>query len=243
MQCSEFEGILSEALGRKAKPADYGRFSGPRRQVSGVRSAVGRGRCRPALAQVSRRGRASSASGRKHSGGHDRCRHLSPGNDPKWRHSNLVVGTLSRLGRNRDRACICGRAAASIRHVVRHGFFLAFNFAQTLPGVNESDVRHVDLRPTAIKRNYFETSGRVVKYYENIRFVYEIESRVRDFKRATVPEEPAPEEKSKSRKDNTSEQPEKRQDRNYSQGENQPVLASAPADSPVVTGTTDRRLS
>ena len=55
-----------------------------------------------------------------------------------------------------------------------------------------SDVRHVDLRPSAIKRTYYETTGRVVKYYENIRFVYEIESRVREFKRVTAPAAPTP---------------------------------------------------
>jgi hypothetical protein len=121
--------------------------------------------------------------------------------------------------------------------------FFSLSISLSLAGVRLSDLRHVDLRPSAIKRSYFETSGRVVKYYENIRFVYEIESRVRDFKRATTPTEPPPEEKNKNRKDNTSEQPEKRQDRNYSQGEDQPVLAAASTHSPVVTGTTDRRFS
>ena len=56
-----------------------------------------------------------------------------------------------------------------------------------------SDLRHVDLRPSAIRRNYYETSGRVVKYYENIRFVYEIQARVRQFKEATAPAQSAPE--------------------------------------------------
>ncbi|MFI5072721.1 MAG: hypothetical protein ACHP8A_17715, partial [Terriglobales bacterium] len=62
-------------------------------------------------------------------------------------------------------------------------------------------------------------------------------------KQATVPAEPTPEPKTKPRKDNTSQQPEKRQDRNYSQEDNQPVLALIPTDPPVVTGNTDRRLS
>jgi Sec-independent protein translocase protein TatA len=85
-----------------------------------------------------------------------------------------------------------------------------------------------------------------VKYYENIRFVYEIESRVREFKRVTAPPEPSPKEQKqeKEKKDNnTSGQPEPRQERNYSQGENQPVLASIPNDPPVVTVTAYRRLS
>ena len=122
--------------------------------------------------------------------------------------------------------------------------FFSLSISLSLAGVKVSDVRHVDLRPSAIKRTYYETTGRVVKYYENIRFVYEIESRVREFKRVTAPPEPSPKEQNKEKKDNnTSGQPEPRQERNYSQGENQPVLASLPNDPPVVTVTTYRRLS
>jgi hypothetical protein len=121
--------------------------------------------------------------------------------------------------------------------------FFSLSVSMSLAGVKVGELRHVDLRPSAIKRSYFETSGRVVKYYENIRFVYEIESRVRDFKRATAPAEAAPDEKTKHPKDNTSEQPEKRQDRNYSQEDNAPVLAAIPATPPVANGNTHRRLS
>ena len=122
--------------------------------------------------------------------------------------------------------------------------FFSLSISLSLAGVKVNDVRHVDLRPSAIKRTYYETTGRVVKYYENIRFVYEIESRVREFKRVTAPAEPAPKEENKEKKNNnTSGQPEPGQERNYSQGENQPVLASLPNDPPVVTVTAYRRLS
>jgi hypothetical protein len=121
--------------------------------------------------------------------------------------------------------------------------FFSLSISLSLAGVRVSDVRHVDLRPSALKRTYYETTGRVVKYYENIRFVYEIESRVREFKRVTAPPAPPPQEQNKEKKDNnTSGQPE-RQERNYSQGENQPVLASLPKIPPVGTVTTYRRLS
>ena len=122
--------------------------------------------------------------------------------------------------------------------------FFSLSISLSLAGVKVSDVRHLDLRPTAIKRTYYETSGRVVKYYENIRFVYEIESRVREFKRATTPAETSPKEQNKDPKNNnTSGQPETNQERNYSQEDNQPVLASIPNDPPVVTVTTYRRNS
>ncbi len=130
------------------------------------------------------------------------------------------------------------------RFVMSFGMaFFSLSVALSVAGVKVNDLAHVDLRPSAIRRSYYETSGRVQKYYENIRFVYEIESRVREFKRATTPAEPAPqEENNKQRKnDNTSGQPDQNQERNYSQGESQPVLAAAPDDPPVVMGTTHRR--
>lgn len=130
------------------------------------------------------------------------------------------------------------------RFVMSFGMaFFSLSVALSLTGVKVKDLQHADLRPSAIKRSYYETSGRVVKYYENIRFVYEIESRVQQFKRATTPEEPAREERNKERKNNnTSGQPDQKQERNYSKGDSQLVVASLLNDPPVVTVTTYRRL-
>ena len=128
------------------------------------------------------------------------------------------------------------------RFVMSFGMaFFSLSMVLNLAGVKVKDVRQADLRPSAIKRTYFETSGKVVKYYENIRFVYEIESRVREFKRATTPAEPVHEEKEQDHKNNTSDRPEQKEERNYSQGDSQPVLASLPDDPPVVTLATLRR--
>ena len=122
--------------------------------------------------------------------------------------------------------------------------FFALSVSLSLAGVKVSDVRRADLRPSAIRRSYYETSGRVVKYYENIRFVYEIESRLREFKRATTPAEPAPERRENhQRNDDTSEQPDEKQQRNYSQGANDIMLASLPDNPPVVNLATLRRIA
>ena len=63
-----------------------------------------------------------------------------------------------------------------------------------LIGVRLSDLRHLDLRPSAIRENatikYTEASNRVIQYYYSIRLVYEVESRLQELKRATAPEEP-----------------------------------------------------
>jgi hypothetical protein len=120
--------------------------------------------------------------------------------------------------------------------------FFSVTMALNVAGVKFSDLRHIDLRPSAISRGYHMTQGKVVKYYENIRFVYQIESKVREIKRATTPAQPAPSRDQRRRdNNNTSGQPEQRQERNYSQGENTPVLAFAPDALPVVTVPAIRR--
>lgn len=119
--------------------------------------------------------------------------------------------------------------------------FFSLSVVLNVAGVKLADVQNVDLRPSAIKRTYFETTGKVQRYYKNMRLVYEVESRVREIKNATTPEGPAPKQQEKEHKDNTSGQPDQHQERNYSQGENQPVLAVAPDDPPVVRVTTYRR--
>jgi hypothetical protein len=137
-------------------------------------------------------------------------------------------------------------AAAFVRQprfVMSFGMiFFSFSLALSAAGVKPADVAKIDLRPAVVKRTYYTTQGRVVKFYENIRFVYEIESRVREFKRSTTPAEPGPE-KPQNRKNNndTSGQPDQKQERNYSREENQPVLAGLPDMPPAVTVTTNRR--
>jgi Putative zinc-finger len=110
--------------------------------------------------------------------------------------------------------------------------FFTLSVSLSLAGVRIGDLRHVSLRPSTIRRSYYEASGRVVKYYENIRFVYEIESRVRQFKQTTTPAEPRRDNNNnhnhnrKENKDNTSGQPDQKQERNYSQGGGVTVYAS-----------------
>jgi len=119
--------------------------------------------------------------------------------------------------------------------------FFSLSVALSVAGVKVKDLKQVDLSRNGITHTFYSTQGRVVKYYENIRLVYEIESRVREFKRVTTPE-PAQPEKEREHKNNTSGDPEPRQERNYSRDEAQPVLASAPDAPPAVSVTTIRRL-
>jgi hypothetical protein len=122
--------------------------------------------------------------------------------------------------------------------------FFSFSLVATLAGVKPSDVAKVNLRPSALRHAYNDAQIKVVKYYDNIRFVYEIESKVRELKRANTPAEPAPKEQKENRKNNTSGQPDhgspdhvgpdQRQDRNYSREYNQPILAALRDAPPAV---------
>jgi hypothetical protein len=118
--------------------------------------------------------------------------------------------------------------------------FFSLSVGLNVAGVKITDVRHVDLRPSAIRRTYYETSGKIDKYYENLRFVYELESRMRELKRISQPEEQPPH-KEKDRKNNTSGQPEQNQQRNYIQQGDQPIVASLSQAVPVVPVTAHRR--
>ena len=121
--------------------------------------------------------------------------------------------------------------------------FFSLSVALSVAGVKPSDLKQADFSRNGLRRTYYTTTARVVKYYENIRLVYEIESRVQEFKKATTPAEPGPKKEQRDRKENRSGQPEPRQERNYSREENQPVLASNPEDPPAVSVTTIRRFA
>ena len=124
--------------------------------------------------------------------------------------------------------------------------FFSLSVALSVAGVKPSDLRQISLRPAALRHTYYATQARVVRYYENIRLVYEVEAAVRGIKRNVTPAEPGPA-KQKERKNDTTQQPEQKQERNYSQSDNHLILASAPLgpsvnDLPVVSVTTYRRL-
>src|SRR6266705_4908403 len=237
MKCAEFEALLSEAVEQTLSGSRLETF-----QAHARACAV----CGPLLAEAEE--------------GHRWLKSLEEVDPPANLVHNILIATTGRESSRARKEGISWKEAVAgwLRPIFAPVFavarqprfamsfgmaFFSLSITLSMAGVKMSDVRNINLRPSAIKRSYYETSGRVVKYYENIRFVYEIESRVREFKRANTPAEPAPEPKDKERKNNTSGQPEQKQERNYSQGENQPVLASRPNDPPVVMVTTYRRFS
>ena len=240
MQCSEFDALLSQAID--------GTLAGERLTAFEAHGRACR-ICGPLLQEAE--------------AGRHWLKSLKEVEPPQDLVTNILLrttGVVPAKGHAGDRAFWLGRigrwaeaVASPLAGIARQPrFAMSFGMAfftlsvtLSLAGIRLGDLRHIDLRPSAIRRTYFETTGRVVKYYENIRFVYEIESRVRQFKQATAPAEQPPERqennKGKDNRNDRSGQPEQRQERNYSQEGNQPVLASLPDDPPVVSGATYRR--
>jgi hypothetical protein len=58
--------------------------------------------------------------------------------------------------------------------------FFSIALTMNLTGVRLQDLHASDLRPSSIKRGFYHANARVVQYYEGLRVVYELESRVHD---------------------------------------------------------------
>jgi hypothetical protein len=249
IECTEFEALLSEALDGEGRlsSAHRERFEAHRRGCS---------ICGPLFADVQ--------------AGRQWLRALEPVEPPVHLVHNILAAT-SGVVSTRPLAAADGRTtpfgervrewwdsysasyfrpvAAFVRQprfVMSFGMiFFSFSLGLSAFGVKPADVAKVDLRPAALRHAYNDAQIKVVKYYDNIRFVYEIESKVRELKRANTPAEPAPqfqkEDQKENRKNDTTEQPDQRQDRNYSREYNQPVLAALRCAPSEVTVTRNRR--
>jgi hypothetical protein len=224
IQCTEFEALLSEAIEGQLTGAQKEGFEAHRRAC-----AV----CGPLFAEVQ--------------AGHQWLRALEQVEPPAHLVHNILAATTG-ISSTRVLATTPETGVTPLAERVREwwdSFFTpAFAFVRqprfvmsfgmiffslslilNTAGVKAADVAKIDLRPKALRHTYNDLQVRVVKYYDNIRFVYEIESKVREIKRAARPAEPAAEPQKENPKSNTSGQPDQRQDRNYSRDENEPVLA------------------
>jgi hypothetical protein len=250
MECAEFEALLSDAI--DAANADGSQLSPARRQSFDAHRRVC-AVCGPLFAEVQ--------------AGQQWLRSLEAVEPPPYLVHNILAATSGVLSTRSPATRPDGRTtpfserlrerwdsfftpvAAFVRQprfAMSFGMiFFSFSLALNVAGVKPKDVAKVDLRPSALRHAYNDAQIKVVQYYDNIRFVYEIESKLRELKRANTPAEPGPAPQKENPKNNTSGQPEQRQDRNYSQEYNQPVLAAlrdgAENASPAVTATTNRR--
>jgi hypothetical protein len=73
--------------------------------------------------------------------------------------------------------------------------FFSIALTLNLTGVRLGDLRASDFKPSSLMRSAYEAKAKVVRYSDNLRVVYELESRVRDLQRSadddsTTPQAP-----------------------------------------------------
>ncbi len=68
-----------------------------------------------------------------------------------------------------------------------------FSIALTLnvAGIRLNEIHASDLKPASLRRSFFQANAHVVRYYDNLRVVYELESRVHDLQHTSDDSGPA----------------------------------------------------
>jgi hypothetical protein len=245
MQCNEFDSLLSDALDGVLRGAALDRFQAHARSCQA---------CGPLFAEVE--------------AGHNWLKDLEEAEPPASLVTNILASTTGVDTQRLRRAAPARQPRISwLEHVqaallepiwamvrqprfaMSFGMaFFALSVGLTVAGVKPADLRQVSLRPSAIRHAYYNTQARVVRYVDNVRAVYEVQAALAGIKRNVRPAEPGPAKPTKERKNDTSQQPEQKQERNYSQTGEQLILASAhrgpcigDCDLPVGSVTTYRR--
>src|SRR5271165_2965415 len=220
MQCMEFEAMLADALDSTLHGAALATFEAHQQSC-------------PACAAIYR----ESAAGMHWLKG------LEDIKPPRNLVHNILAQTIGSMPETHTQAAPVGegwfeklraRISPVFAPVMTPRFAMSFGMAffsitmlANVAGFRFSDLKHVDMSTKGIQKTYYSTEARVVRYYENIRLVYEIESRVRDLRRAATPEKQEETTPKSPNKGETQQQDRKYQ--NYSRDLGQPVLAACPA--------------
>jgi len=219
MQCAEFDALLSDALDGVLTGANQERFEAHKASCPS---------CGPLFAEAQ--------------AGFKMLHALEEVEPPKTMVHNILAATIGQIP---EKAPVVRPVDESFLQKLRRwaqpvlgpvlqprfamSFGMAF-FSVSLmlhvSGIKAADFRRIDLRPSAIAKSFYEAEGKLVKYYENIRVVYEIESRVQQLKRATGSDEtPATPEQKDDKKDQKKSEPGDKQNRNYSRENDAVVVA------------------
>ncbi len=225
MQCVEVEALLAEALDGTLHGSTLAAFEAHRDSCPA---------CRTMVEEASR--------------GMHWLKGLDEIEPPRNLVHNILAQTIGQIPEPRVAAApkgegwlerLKGKLAPMFAPVVTPRFAMSFGMAffsitmlLSIAGFHVADLRHVDLSAKGITRAYYSTQTRVVRYYENIRLVYEIETRVRDLRRVATPqngeEQPAPQNNQPKGDD---QQDKDRRNQNYNHEMGQPALAASPSSS------------
>jgi len=234
MQCLEAEALLAEALDGTLQGSTLAAFEAHQKSCAACRAMVAEARA-----------------------GMTWLKGLDDAEPPRNLVHNILAQTIGALPSEHVMPAprgegwlekLKGRLAPVFAPVATPRFAMSFGMAffsitmlLGIAGFHFADVRHLDLSSKGITKTYYETQARVMRYYENMRLVYEIESRVRDLRRAATPdntqdnnkqqpqqEAPAPNPSPKN-PSKTENQQHNSSNPNYSRDNGEPELAAFPA--------------
>jgi Putative zinc-finger len=227
MQCVEIEALLAEALDGTLHGSTLAAFEAHRDSCPACRTMI-----------------AEAGSGMHWLMGLDE---IEP---PRNLVHNILAQTIGQVSEPRTTQApkgeswlerLKGKVSPVFAPVVTPRFAMSFGMAffsitmlLSIAGFHVADLRHVDMSVKGISKTYYSTQARVVRYYENIRLVYEIETRVRDLRRVATPQnkpgEPTPQPQTNQPKSDY-QQDKDRRNQNYNREMGRPALASSPASS------------
>jgi len=181
MQCTEIEALLADALDGALHGPTLAAFEAHQERCATCRALVQEARAGMHLLQA-----------------------LEEAEPPRTLVHNILAQTIGALPSEHAVAKprgegwlekLKGRLAPMFAGVATPRFAMSFGMAffsitmlLGIAGFHFADVRHWDLSSRGITKTYYATEARVVRYYENMRLVYEIESRVRDLRHAATPD-------------------------------------------------------
>ncbi len=228
MSCSEFEQLLSDALDGVLSAGDQERFTahaaacsscGPLYQQAeaGMKMLAGMVEVEPPRNLV--RNILAVTSGRE------------PVHERAARSWGERLGEWGIPGRIRAALVPVYMTVRQPRFAMSFGMvFFSFAMMLNIFGIKITDVKKIDLRPaairTAVSNGYYQTSARIVRYYDNLKFVMEMRSRLRDMQGT---EQPSPEQQ---RDQQQQQQPKENRDtsgnpahQNSNQGQSGPMAS------------------
>src|SRR6516162_4884853 len=239
MQCAEFEALLADALDATLHGATLAAFEAHEKSCS-----------------------ACAAMFQEAAAGMHWLKELEDVEPPKHLVHNILAQTIGSLPEPTKQAVasnegwvgkLKSRLSPMFAPVMTPRFAMSFGMAffsltmlANVAGLRVTDLKHVDLSAKGLQKAYYSTEARVVRYYENIRLVYEIESRVRDLRRAATPVKQEESSPNKPSHEDPQQQNRKYQNRKYEPyrvDEGQPELAACPADSDWTMQTNQARLN
>lgn len=221
-QCAEFDALLADAIDGTLKEQQRGRFEQHKAECTA---------CSTLFAEVSN-GRAWL----------DEIEEIAP---PRNLVHNILAatsGAAQEAARSVPQLSRWEQLRREVRMVLapvltaRFGMSMGMAFFSITLVLNMAQIRIKDLTPHNLSHTFYSSQNKLMRYYENMRLVYEIESRVRNIRNDESEREEQNRRRQKdhnrTQEQNQNNEPDRHQHGEYSPGRNFQLLASLNGNEP-----------